>query len=172
LLLERSELPTQELVELLHGGARTQNRRDYRSRGRSHGEKIHRSLRERCEGWERNYEPGHYRDLLVSFSGSLLLTGRHGSAEVGYIDPTVLTGASPNVTRSKRAQAALRRSCSCPKRSLCQSSPISLCPEAQTDPNGLGHSPVLEQTERGRIKRRSAARRFVSMRTFILRLKL
>lgn len=41
---------------------------------------------------ERNFGRGHYRDLLASFSGSMLLTGRHGSAEVGYIDPTVLTG--------------------------------------------------------------------------------
>lgn len=41
---------------------------------------------------ERSYARGHYRDLLASFSGSQLLTGRHGAAEVGYIDPTVLTG--------------------------------------------------------------------------------
>lgn len=41
---------------------------------------------------ERKFGRGHYRDLLASFSGSMLLTGRHGSAEVGYIDPTVLTG--------------------------------------------------------------------------------
>ena len=41
---------------------------------------------------ESSYARGHYRDLLASFSGSQLLTGRHGAAEVGYIDPTVLTG--------------------------------------------------------------------------------
>jgi ATP-dependent Lhr-like helicase len=41
---------------------------------------------------ERSFARGHYRDLLASFSGSPLLTGRHGAAEVGYIDPTVLTG--------------------------------------------------------------------------------
>jgi len=44
---------------------------------------------------ERDYGRGHYRDLLASFSGAQLLTGRHGSAEVGYIDPTVLTGDAP-----------------------------------------------------------------------------
>lgn len=39
---------------------------------------------------EREFGRGHYRDLLASFSGAQLLTGRFGSAEVGYIDPTVL----------------------------------------------------------------------------------
>ena len=41
---------------------------------------------------ERAYARGHYRDLLASFSGSMLLTARHGSSEVGYIDPSVLAG--------------------------------------------------------------------------------
>ncbi len=45
---------------------------------------------------EREFGRGHYRDLLASFSGSQLLTGRCGSAEVGYIDPTVLTGEEPH----------------------------------------------------------------------------
>lgn len=44
---------------------------------------------------EREFGRGHYRDLLASFSGAQLLTGRYGSAEVGYIDPTVLTGEDP-----------------------------------------------------------------------------
>jgi ATP-dependent Lhr-like helicase len=44
---------------------------------------------------EREFGRGHYRDLLASFSGSQLLTGRFGSAEVGYIDPTMLTGDKP-----------------------------------------------------------------------------
>ncbi len=38
---------------------------------------------------------GHYRDLLAFFSGTQLLTGRCGSAEVGYIDPSMLTGDEP-----------------------------------------------------------------------------
>ena len=37
---------------------------------------------------EHSFARGHYRDLLASFSGSQQLTGRHGAAEVGYIDPT------------------------------------------------------------------------------------
>ena len=45
---------------------------------------------------EREFGRGHYRDLLASFSGSMLLTGKHGQAEIGYIDPTVLTGEQPN----------------------------------------------------------------------------
>jgi len=45
---------------------------------------------------EREFGRGHYRDLLASFSGSMLLTGKHGSTEVGYIDPTVLTGEQDN----------------------------------------------------------------------------
>lgn len=44
---------------------------------------------------EREFGRGHYRDLLASFSGAQLLTGRCGNAEVGYIDPTVLTGEDP-----------------------------------------------------------------------------
>lgn len=44
---------------------------------------------------EREFGRGHYRELLASFSGAQLLTGRCGSAEVGYIDPTVLTGEEP-----------------------------------------------------------------------------
>lgn len=44
---------------------------------------------------EREFGRGHYRDLLASFSGAQLLTGRCGSAEVGYIDPNVLTGDEP-----------------------------------------------------------------------------
>jgi len=44
---------------------------------------------------EREYGRGHYRDLLASFSGAQLLTGRYGSAEIGYIDPMALTGEDP-----------------------------------------------------------------------------
>lgn len=40
---------------------------------------------------EREFGRGHYRELLASFTGSMLLTGRHGSAEVGFIDPTALS---------------------------------------------------------------------------------
>lgn len=45
---------------------------------------------------ESEFGRGHYRELLASFSGSMLLTGKHGNAEVGYVDPTVLTGEQEN----------------------------------------------------------------------------
>ena len=41
---------------------------------------------------EKQFGRAHYKDLLASFSGAQLLLGRFGSIEVGYIDPTVLTG--------------------------------------------------------------------------------
>lgn len=43
---------------------------------------------------EQEFGRGHYRDLMASFSGTLLLTGKHGNAEIGFIDPSVLTGTS------------------------------------------------------------------------------
>jgi ATP-dependent Lhr-like helicase len=43
---------------------------------------------------EREFGQSHYRELMASFSGTVLLTGKHGSAEVGYIDPSVLIGSS------------------------------------------------------------------------------
>ncbi len=96
LSLERGELATRELVQLLHGS--------FPELQIAKIEMLveHMALQQfldRSEGvvrvgpqTERNYARGHYRDLLASFSGSQLLTGRHGAAEVGYIDPTVLTG--------------------------------------------------------------------------------
>lgn len=41
---------------------------------------------------EKQFGRAHYKDLLASFSGTQLLLGRFGSMEVGYIDPTMLTG--------------------------------------------------------------------------------
>jgi ATP-dependent Lhr-like helicase len=98
--LERRELPTHELAAVLSG---------------SFPELVHAEIEllvehmvdieylNRSEGivrvgprLEREFGRGHYRDLLASFSGSLLLTGKHGNAEVGYIDPTVLTGEQEN----------------------------------------------------------------------------
>jgi ATP-dependent Lhr-like helicase len=100
LVLERGELPTMEVVQLLHGSfpelptedivTLVEHLVDKRFLDRSEG-----ILRVGTET-ERVYARGHYRDLLASFSGSMLLTGRHGSSEVGYIDPTVLTGEQDN----------------------------------------------------------------------------
>ncbi len=39
---------------------------------------------------ERAFGRGHYRELLASFSGHPLLTGRHGTSEIGLIDPSSL----------------------------------------------------------------------------------
>lgn len=41
---------------------------------------------------EKQFGRAHYKDLLASFSGSQLLLGRFGNAEVGFIDPMMLTG--------------------------------------------------------------------------------
>jgi ATP-dependent helicase Lhr and Lhr-like helicase len=41
---------------------------------------------------EKQFGRAHYKDLLASFSGAQLLLGRYGNVEVGYIDPTMLTG--------------------------------------------------------------------------------
>lgn len=41
---------------------------------------------------ERAFGGGHYRDLMATFSGAELLTGKHGATEIGYLDPAVLAG--------------------------------------------------------------------------------
>ena len=96
LVLECGEIPTRELVQLLRGSFPELPREDIgalvehlvAARFLDHAEGLVRVGPET----ERAFARGHYRDLLASFSGSMLLTGRHGSSEVGYIDPTVLTG--------------------------------------------------------------------------------
>jgi ATP-dependent Lhr-like helicase len=96
LILERGELPTQELVQHVRGTFPELPPADIELLV---GQLIERQFFDGDAGvirvgpeTERRYGRGHYRDLLASFSGSMLLTGRYGSAEVGYIDPTVLTG--------------------------------------------------------------------------------
>ena len=100
LVLERGEVPTMEVVQLLHGSFPELATDDITALVEHLVEK---QFLDRSEGvvrvgpeTERVYARGHYRDLLASFSGSMLLTGRHGSSEVGYIDPTVLTGEQDN----------------------------------------------------------------------------
>lgn len=94
--LERGELPTHELTNLLSGSFPELDEAEI-SHLVEHLVKI--EYLDRSEALlrvgprlEREFGRGHYRDLLASFSGSMLLTGKHGNAEVGYIDPTVLTG--------------------------------------------------------------------------------
>ncbi len=96
LSLERGELATREMVQLLQGSFPELQIADIEVLVEH---MVVQQFLDRAEGvvrvgpeTERSYARGHYRDLLASFSGSMLLTGRHGSSEVGYIDPTVLTG--------------------------------------------------------------------------------
>lgn len=99
-ILERGELPTKELLSVLHNSFPELSNNDIEELIEHLIEKQfldegHKLLRVGPET-ERIYSRGHYRDLLVSFSGSSLLTGRNGSSEVGFIDPSVLTGKQDN----------------------------------------------------------------------------
>jgi ATP-dependent Lhr-like helicase len=94
--LERGQLATRELIAVL-AGAFPELPPDRTDQLVEH--MVLHGYLARSEGvlsagprLEREFGRGHYRDLLASFSGSMLLTGKHGSTEVGYIDPTVLTG--------------------------------------------------------------------------------
>ena len=96
LSLERGELPTRELIQLLQRSFPELQITDIEVLVEH---MVEQQFLDRAEGvvrvgpqTEHNYARGHYRELLASFSGSQLLTGRHGAAEVGYIDPTALTG--------------------------------------------------------------------------------
>ena len=96
LSLERGELATRELVQLLRGSFPELSIADIEVLVEH---MVRQQFLDRTEGvvrvgpqTERSYARGHYRELLASFSGSPMLTARHGTAEVGYIDPTVLTG--------------------------------------------------------------------------------
>lgn len=98
--LERGELPTHELAEVLSGSFPELARDDI---GLLVEHLVKTAYLDRSEAivrvgprLESEFGRGHYRDLLASFSGSMLLTGKHGNAEVGYIDPTVLTGEQDN----------------------------------------------------------------------------
>jgi ATP-dependent helicase Lhr and Lhr-like helicase len=98
--LERGELPTHELVDLLKGSfpELEHSRIDQLVEHLVKLEFLDRSDAIIRVGprTEKQFGRGHYRDLLASFSGSMLLTGKHGNTEVGYIDPTVLTGEQEN----------------------------------------------------------------------------
>ena len=47
---------------------------------------------------EREFGRGHYRDLLATFSGSPLLTARFAGADVGYVDPSALSGEDASMS--------------------------------------------------------------------------
>jgi ATP-dependent Lhr-like helicase len=46
---------------------------------------------------ERVWGGGHYCDLMATFTGANLLTARHGAAEIGLLDPTILAGQKTGV---------------------------------------------------------------------------
>jgi ATP-dependent Lhr-like helicase len=96
--LEYGRLPFHELLTGLQGAFRELSAGDI-SRLLDH--MVDRNYLERAEDvvqvgplTEQEFGRGHYRDLMASFSGTLLLTGKHGNAEIGFIDPSVLTGTS------------------------------------------------------------------------------
>ena len=96
LSLERGELPTREMVQILAGSFPELPTASVEA---LIAHMVAQQFLERVDEvlgvgpqTEARYGRGHYRELLASFSGSQLLTGRYGSAEIGYIDPTVLTG--------------------------------------------------------------------------------
>lgn len=96
LILERGELATRELIQLLQGSFPELQIADIEVLVEH---MVGLQFLDHAEGvvrvgpqTEHKYARGHYRELLASFSGSQLLTGRHGAAEVGYIDPTALSG--------------------------------------------------------------------------------
>ena len=96
LCLERGELATRDLVALLQGAFPELQTTDIEALVEH---LVEQQFLDRAEQvvrvgpqTERIYARAHYRDLLASFSGAQLLTGRHGAAEVGYIDPSVLSG--------------------------------------------------------------------------------
>jgi ATP-dependent Lhr-like helicase len=45
---------------------------------------------------EQKFGRSHYRDLLATFSGSDLVVGRHGTHEIGYLDPIAFAGDPEN----------------------------------------------------------------------------
>lgn len=98
--LERGELPTHELIDVLAGSfpELPKNQIEQLVEHMVQVGYLNRSTAVVSVGTrlEREFGRGHFRDLLASFSGSMLLTGKHGSSEVGYIDPTVLTGEQEN----------------------------------------------------------------------------
>jgi ATP-dependent Lhr-like helicase len=98
--LERGEIEQMEIIRLLQGsfpelpGSNLTALVEYLVESRF----LHRAEGVLMVGpeTERRYVRGHYRDLLASFSGSMLLLARHGSNDVGYVDPAVLVGEQDN----------------------------------------------------------------------------
>jgi len=94
--LERSQWPRRELISLLCGAfpeSNTQGISDVISHMVDTGYLMDTDgVLQIGPMTEKQFGRAHYKDLLASFSGAQLLLGRFGSVEVGYIDPTMLTG--------------------------------------------------------------------------------
>lgn len=95
-ILERGELPTRELCGLVAGAFNELAASDVEALVEHMVVRQHLARSDDVVRIgplaEKEFGRGHYRELMASFSGSMLLTGKHGSAEVGYIDPTALAG--------------------------------------------------------------------------------
>ena len=94
--LERSQWPRQELIALLRGAfpeSKVSGITDVIGHLVAAGYLIDLDgVLQIGPMTEKQFGRAHYKDLLASFSGAQLLLCRFGSVEVGYIDPTVLTG--------------------------------------------------------------------------------
>lgn len=94
--LERAQWPRQELISLLCGAFPESNRQGISD---VIGHMVDTGYLMDTDAvlqigpmTEKQFGRAHYKELLASFSGAQLLLGRFGSVEVGYIDPTMLTG--------------------------------------------------------------------------------
>ncbi|MEP6587320.1 MAG: DEAD/DEAH box helicase [Polaromonas sp.] len=97
--LERAQWPRQELIALLCGAFPEASRQGITDVidhmvASSYLLDTHGVL-QIGPATEKQFGRAHYKDLLASFSGTQLLLGRCGGAEVGYIDPTMLAGDKP-----------------------------------------------------------------------------
>lgn len=94
--LERAQWPRQELISLLRGAfpeSNTQGISDVICHMVDTGYLMDTDgVLQIGPVTEKQFGRAHYKDLLASFSGAQLLLGRFGSVEVGYLDPTMLTG--------------------------------------------------------------------------------
>lgn len=94
--LERAQWPRQELISLLCGAFPESNRQgisDVIGHMVDTGYLMDTAaVLQIGPMTEKQFGRAHYKELLASFSGAQLLLGRFGSVEVGYIDPTMLTG--------------------------------------------------------------------------------
>lgn len=97
--LERAQWPRQELIALLCGAFPESSRQGITDVIDHMVASSHlmdtQGVLQIGPATEKQFGRAHFKDLLASFSGTQLLLGRCGGAEVGYIDPTMLAGDKP-----------------------------------------------------------------------------